>query len=228
MFGSKKRSAAFGISASIALATFGLGIAATISAACTDDTTTTTYTPVTGVIVRAQSLTAGIGCGTASDQIFKYVAVAVNTDDFASIAGVYDCYADAVLVNLTASSDASIAFTVHVYAFNQAAYEKSATAIAAAVAAPNTSSATFAGPAFASLSATYTTTCTATEEGNIQAVAVCGNLVSTSPTGTTGSGDAGSDAGADAGLDANADAGSASDAGDSASDDAGDAGDAGD
>ena len=45
-------------------------------AACAGTTTTaTTYTPITGVLVRSDGLLTGIGCGTRDDQVFKYAAV---------------------------------------------------------------------------------------------------------------------------------------------------------
>lgn len=158
----------------------GVVLGAMSSLACGEAAATTTFTPQTGVVVRSESLTSGIGCGTGSTQIFKYVAVAVDKNHMASAAGVYECFADGVLVNLQPAQQPdgtySLDYTVQVYAFNQAAYTASQGKITADVAQPNTAGSQFASDAFATLGATYTTSCTATEQGNIQVVAVCAKL----------------------------------------------------
>ncbi len=153
--------------------------------ACGDTAATTTFTPQTGIVVRSESLTSGIGCGTGSTQIFKYVAVAVDASHQAATAGVYDCFADAVLVNLKPTqidTGFSLDYTVYVYAFNQAAY--TASQVTAPVAQVNDAPTIqkFNQSAFDGLSATYTTSCTATEQGNIQVVASCAKLAASVST----------------------------------------------
>lgn len=151
------------------------------STGCGDTAASTAYTPQTGVIVRSEALTTGIGCGTGATQIFKYVAVAVDADNHAAAAGTFECFADGVLVNLQpAASTASLDYTVKVYAFNQTAFTAVQAQITSAVATPNTSGGVFAAPAFATLGPTYTTSCTASEQANIQVVAVCAKLAATS------------------------------------------------
>lgn len=157
-----------------------LPLSLAVVAACGSDATTTTFTPQTGVVVRSETLTTGIGCGTGDTQIFKFVAVAVDANNVAAAAGVYDCFADGVLVNLQPAAlpdgGYTLDYTVSVYAFNQKAYTASQAKITANVAQPNTSGGTFAASAFGSLGATYTTSCTASEQANIQVVAVCQKL----------------------------------------------------
>jgi hypothetical protein len=87
-------------------------------------------TPITGIVVRADELTAGHGCGTGPDQIYKYVGVVqipadagprLNLDFVA--AGVSDCYADLSFTNLcTYGPTASNAYLVSVYAYTAAAW----------------------------------------------------------------------------------------------------------
>jgi hypothetical protein len=153
------------------------------AAACGSTAATTAYTPQTGVVVRSEALTTGIGCGTGDTQVFKFVAVAVSAGNVAAAAGVYDCFADGVLVNLQpaplADGSYSLDFTVRIYAFNQAAYTASQAKITADVAQPNTAGGIFAAGAFATLGATYTTSCTATQQADIQVVAVCQRLAAT-------------------------------------------------
>ncbi len=152
--------------------------------ACGSTATTTAFTPQTGIVVRSESLTTGIGCGTGATQIFKFVAVVIDGAGNAGAAGLYDCFADGVLVNLQSTTDGgNTDFTVKVYAFNQAAYTASQSSIATDVSQANTSPPTpFNGGAFSMLGATYSTNCTATQQSGIQVVAVCEKLAASTPT----------------------------------------------
>ncbi len=169
---------------------FALALGAIVSTlACGSTTAPPTFTPQTGIVVRSESLTSGIGCGTGSTQIFKYVAVAVDANHQASTAGVYDCFADGVLVNLQPTeidTGFSLDYTVYIYAFNKTAYTASQAKVAAAAAQPNDSATVpkFNQSAFDGLSPTYTTSCTATEQGNIQVVAVCAMLAASVSSAT--------------------------------------------
>jgi hypothetical protein len=161
--------------AAIALAVSPLAV----TGACSSSAATTTFIPQTGIVVRAETLTSGVGCGTAATQIWKYVAVAVNDADGTAIAGsAYDCFADAVLVNLPASLDGGGAtFTVHVYAYDLTAFDAASATISTALARiPDVSTKVL--PDLATSAPTYTTTCTVTEFANIQAVASCETLTS--------------------------------------------------
>ena len=83
-----------------------------------------TFTPITGVIVRADALVTGIGCGTKSDQIFKYVSV-LGQGNAPILASSSDCFSDTKFANLVPGPDGTLSFTVTVYAFSQAAYQAS-------------------------------------------------------------------------------------------------------
>jgi hypothetical protein len=127
-----------------------------------------------GVVVRAASLVAPYGCGTKTGQVYKYAAKISATDDAnvpilrvthagqplptgVQVAGLFDCFADALLANLTSAAiDASdYTYTVTIYAYDKPTFDANQAAIGAAVAPPFD---------FSTLKAnyTYTTTCTAT------------------------------------------------------------------
>jgi hypothetical protein len=157
---------------------------------------TSGITPITGIVVRADDLVAGHGCGTGPDQVYKY-SVVVSTvpevgQDPAFIAGgTFDCFADATFVNLCASTNGSLTFNVEVYAFTQAQY-------AGVGATPGELA---DDPSYCSLDggpvpldvdactarnalraeASFAASCTATQQSNIEVVAVCSPLVVPSP-----------------------------------------------
>ncbi len=224
------------------------GITSVVGVACTTDTDAGSITPITGIAIRADSLVAGFGCGTAPGQIYKYAAVVTYAVDAGPVCaeagtadvftGLFDCYADGVFPNLPACSTGSQAFQLDVYAYNQATY-------AAADTNGQLESEALNNPAaFAQLvaaTATWTTTCEATQQANVEILAVCAPLVQNPnfvpPVDDAGT-DAASDADVDGGIDAMSDAMSDADdaaidgdvdAGDGAADDSGDdAGDAAD
>lgn len=199
------------------------GAAATV-AGCDSTSTEPLIVPITGITVRAETLTAAVGCGTAPSQIFKYAVVvfgvnegeATNLDiplnqkkyDQFVAANVYDCFTDGTFVNLPVINGLSV-YGVEVIAFDQPAY----------VAAGGDA---LIGPVVAgdlallrSKQATYTTTCSAEQLVDVQSLAVC------KPLTATGSSDGGTDGGADAsdGGDASdgaPDAGADADAGEDA------------
>jgi hypothetical protein len=139
--------------------------------ACGSSAATATLLPITGITVRAENLTVGLGCGHANSQIFRYALVvfgrnpsATNTFDVYIASNIYDCFSDGMFVDLPASGG-NTDYMLQVYAYNEANYLAAGDAkIRAAVANPTTLPAT---------NPTYTTTCTATEIGDVQALAVC-------------------------------------------------------
>ena len=138
-------------------------------AACSDTTTTSSsISPVTQVIVRADALLSGHGCGADDAQVFKYAATIIAADQKPAGAGVYDCFADATFSNLTGSSTSVYTFTLRIQAFNAKTYTANAAAIADAVARSD------AG-ALDGL-ATSKTACAATQQPNVQVLAVCDPL----------------------------------------------------
>jgi hypothetical protein len=140
--------------------------------------------PITGVVVRAESLTNGRGCGRGATQIFKYAAVVFGRggsgafDQF--VAGnVYDCFTDGLFVDLPLSSTGTFDYRVQVYAYNEAAYRAAGDQQVrfAATGSP----ATLIGT-----NPTLTTTCAAQQIELVQSLAFCKPLT----IGTAGIDDA--------------------------------------
>ena len=211
-----------------------------VASACGTTTTATGVTPVTGIVIRAESLVSGFGCGHGATQVFKYVAVVENVDAISDagifrFSNVFDCFADGTFVNLPASSTGNLTFSVHIYAYNEATYDAASTGgLVNAVASDQFAT---AAPEFAPSAPffpTWTTTCVATQQSNIVVLAVCGPLVAfQGSTGTDGgvtdgsvvadsaatdgstdaSRDARGDSATDAGADSGVDAGASPDAG---------------
>ena len=138
-------------------------------AACSGTTdTTTTISPVTQVIVRTDALLVGHGCGTGDNQVYKYAATIFDADKVPDGTGVYDCFADATFTNLTGSATGDYTFTLRIQAFSASTYAAQAGAIAGAVAAKDAN-------ALDAL-ATWKTGCSATQQPNVQVLAVCDPL----------------------------------------------------
>lgn len=151
-------------------------------AACSGGTSTETIAPVTGITVRAESVTAGKGCGRSATQVFKY-AVLVGKLDATSpetfkpenrlTENVFDCFTDGTFVDLAADADGYGQYAVLVYAFNEAAWR--AAGGDAAVLAAAADSNTFV----AKTNPTWSTKCDATQQLLVESVARC-NPLSTS------------------------------------------------
>lgn len=167
-------------------------------AACAGTATTGSLVTVTGIVVRAESLTVGRGCGPAPSQVFKYAVVVfghnpdgsrtcVNPADKPAdygvpiAANVYDCFADGTFVQLPVVNSC-VDYRLEVRAFNRSAYEQAASALAslqsiAAPAADDAGVTPLVRPAavddFQKTVATWTTECTATQLTSVQSLAVC-------------------------------------------------------
>lgn len=198
--------------------------------ACGGSGSTTGIPPITGIVIRAETLTNGRGCGRGPAQLFKYAAIVYGyTDGPADVkgsyrtpvtAGVYDCFADGTFVELP-ETGGSATFRLDVFAYSEPAY---------AAASATIESAGTNGDALRTTNPTWTTVCSATQLRDVQALAVCDPLISglapssillrtgvfSRADGTasicirTLGGDAGTDAGGDdagdAAIDASADA----------------------
>ena len=149
-------------------------------AACAGTSSTTALTPVTGILVRADALVAGIGCGTGSGQIYRYAAVVTQLPDngggpdaeqpVAGAGGIFECYADAAFRQLQPGPYGKLSFVVEIYAFSKAAYDaqNAGGALDRAAAGGWGQLQTFRP--------TYKTSCTATQQENVEVLAVCGPL----------------------------------------------------
>jgi len=211
-----------------------LGAAATVAlAGCPTAATSTAYTPVTGILIRSATLVAGHGCGTGPGQVFRYAALLSYADEAGAplgppvYSGVFDCFADGLLSNLSASDANDYAFSVQIYAWDAADFPS----VLACASGANTGPQPCPGDDPATVSAnvgtpTWTTTCEANQESGVSALAVCGPLAATSP-GDDGGGGTGDAAPASEAGDAGSDSGSETETGpDGGSSDASDASDA--
>lgn len=168
-------------------------------AACPSTATTTSYTPITGITIESSSLVAGYGCGTAPGQVYAYAALLSYTDDAGAskspvYSGVFDCYANAQFANLPENDGGALSFDVQIFAWDQASFPQvlrclpSTSSPASAADCPGDSVSTVLSNAG---TPNWTTTCTATQELGVSAIAVCAPLTPTAPTHDAGTADAG-------------------------------------
>jgi hypothetical protein len=148
--------------------------------ACASSAATTAFTPITGVLVRSDSLVTGHGCGTADTQVFKYAIVLTTPDHLASAkivstsasssdsqtyypAAIQDCFSDAEFRGLPTTD-----YGLIVYAYNARDYAAVASSLPNP---PNPQTDYF--DTFGKAPHTWSTTCTATQQANIEVLAVC-------------------------------------------------------
>src|SRR4051794_11548587 len=146
----------------------GAVVSAAVAYACSGTDATTGITPITGIQIRADALVAGRGCGRDPGQVYKYTAIVTyQTTGAVAATATYDCFADGEFQNLPASRTGDFAFVVKIFAYNTAAYEAQAGAISAIGSDP---------ASFANLAPTWSSACTATQQSNIEVIAVCDPL----------------------------------------------------
>ncbi len=184
-----------------ALVLIGVGAGVGVSVACTNPLGTTptatntasTFTPVTGIEVDAQSLFMRQGCGTGAGQVYKYVVVVVQDqvvgaqpclDGSKQVvgAGVYDCFTDAVfdLGGIGTTVGSTNTFDVDVDAFDAPTYAAQASAIGAAVgdlASGVCPANGTADRATLAQTANWITTCSGRQEPQVQSMVACGALL---------------------------------------------------
>ncbi len=107
--------------------------------ACSGSGSSDSVSPITGVTVRAETVTGGKGCGRGATQVFKYAVIVRRIpiapdaspidpvedrkkggDEVAS--NVYDCFTDATFVELPSDENYYGRYVLDVYAFNETAY----------------------------------------------------------------------------------------------------------
>jgi hypothetical protein len=189
--------------------------AACVVAACTTSTTTPIFAPITGIEIRAQSLVAGIGCGTGDDQVYRYAAVVSFSPEAGastvSFTNIFDCFTDGVFENLPADNG-SLNFDVAIFAYNFKDYGPADAGIMGAglppdLACPPGNDAAGCVPRTTPLTdaqkkdATWTALCVATQQSGVPVLAVCPPLQATDEGGistpTDASGEASTDGSAD-------------------------------
>jgi hypothetical protein len=178
-----------------ALCLFVAASVCAVGVGCESSTSTIVVGPITGIIVRGQDVVPGTGCGTRVDQVFRYAVVVryANPNAIASMgssgpwSNIAECFSDAVFENLpsaTASSDAGgeLDFDVTIYAYNLEDYQKAMLPAADGGdlgCPPSSSPADACTPAITPLTAeqiadaTWTQSCTATEQAGVPVLAVC-------------------------------------------------------
>jgi hypothetical protein len=138
---------------------------------CSTSATSTAYTPVTGIYVRADSLVSDYGCGTHARQVFNYAAVVYDDAMAVRGAGLFPCYADGLFANLVGSTTSN--FTLKVYAFDEAAYDSQKKIIDVAIGATDANGNLVPQTDTLEHLRTYGTDCVATQQNGIQVLAVC-------------------------------------------------------
>ncbi len=103
----------------VAVAVASLGAAS--CSGLSSSNTTTGYTNVTGIIIRADALVRDFGCGRANGQVVAYSARVYDADRVQVVPfGLFDCFADATFTNLQASASQSRKFDLEVFAYDAA------------------------------------------------------------------------------------------------------------
>ncbi|AKV01420.1 hypothetical protein AKJ09_08083 [Labilithrix luteola] len=153
-----------------AMTASGLG-----TSGCSGTSSGTNTVVVTGVVIRAETLTANRGCGTNPSQVFKYAAVVFGQGangelDQPIVSNVYDCFTDVTFVNLpTPNGNANYRLEVFLYNADAAnAFTGLGTVSASTNAAAQTALTSLQGS-----NPTWTTNCTATQISQVQTLAVC-------------------------------------------------------
>ncbi|MBL0196716.1 MAG: hypothetical protein IPQ09_21330 [Myxococcales bacterium] len=142
-------------------------------AACETGTTADELS-ITGVVVRAEPLTRGTGCGTKAGQVYKYAAVATRAGtDRVVDAGLYDCFADAAFVNLPPDEGGSYRFDIHVFAFDRGQHDAQAGAMGTALSRDDSGAPAGALTGFRALMTLAKTRCTVTQTLTVQSIASC-------------------------------------------------------
>ena len=174
------------------------------SATATTTNTASTYTPVTGIQIDAHDLFLRQGCGTEPGQAYKYAVVVFQKRNVLPCSsgapeavgvGVYDCFADAVFVNVGSGTALGLSqdFDLAVAAFDAPTYGAQAGLVTGAVqdleanACPT--GAVDDRAAALAAAANWTTTCTAHQQPNVQSLAACDPLQETASAADAGAGD---------------------------------------
>jgi hypothetical protein len=168
---------------------------------CNQSSTTETYTPITGIQISAEALTAGHGCSDNPDDpnaVYRYSAVVsyLYEGGVAPVPGsqynqqyanVFECFADGYFENLPVLDGGNQAFTLTVAAWNYSGWNAmgSPARLSPCISEPDGSSLANLCPAEQPLDVLdgggvppqWTTTCTAYMQPSIPAVAACGPLV---------------------------------------------------
>jgi hypothetical protein len=174
-------------------------VAAASIAACSSTGSSAGVPPITGIVVRAETITNARGCGAANNQVFRYAAVVYGYDGQAKnesevpdhltvprTANVFDCFTDGTFVQLS-PVNGRLDFRVDVFVYNEPAYQAQKGTVDRATAPEPAPWDPDAGPpppppalavkqSLESSLPTWTTTCFATQLQDVTVLAVCDPL----------------------------------------------------
>ena len=163
-------------------------------------------TPLTGILVLADTLTTGHGCGTGPDEIFEYATIVSIPENSGLFSGAYvtggttPCYTNATFDNVCTYNTNSN-YNITIYAFNQAEWNQTLDPDGGSTVTDflNTQN-SVAAPAYdggipsctdilkaatvvpqVNGQAGWTTTCTAKQQQDAPVTALCGPLEPISP-----------------------------------------------
>lgn len=123
-----------------------------------------TYQPITAIVVRAEAARAGKACSQAEGAVYKYAAILRSANGAVVSGGIYDCFSDAAFRDPPFDPEGVIpTFKVDVHAFSKAAFDAAGAAVLD-MAARNGDIAVL-GPA--------SVTCEAIPRTDVEVVAVC-------------------------------------------------------
>ena len=137
-----------------------------VVAACSSGAQESGITPVTGIVVRSETVTAGRGCGARDSEVFRYAAAIVDADGNAQGIGAFDCFADASFQNLRASQNGLFDYAIEVHAFNRTSYEEVRPQLENAALGGNLAE-------FRDIRPNWLTHCTARQRSEVETVANC-------------------------------------------------------
>jgi hypothetical protein len=184
---------------SLLVACLATGVAGAV-VACGSTASTEVLPPLTGIVVRAESVAGAFGCGERAAQVFKYVVIVrganppglpAGRDEFLA-ANVFDCFADGQFMNLPAVTSPA-AYGLEVLGYDRLGFEavnasgaltgllSQLAALRAAVAADGGASDRAAVKVeldkLLLSNATYRTSCEASQVTDVESVATCKSLV---------------------------------------------------
>lgn len=148
-------------------------------AGCPAASTTTSYTPITGIEILPSSLLDGLQCGQRDDEVYQYVVVVSNEVDGGpsgpSVASnAFDCFTTGLFENLPASDGGGQQYFLQIFAFNQRFLPPDFVCPGGFSSDGGICPAMDADASLAEAgSATWATTCTATQQQGIPVLAVC-------------------------------------------------------
>lgn len=150
--------------------------------------TTLAYTPYPGVDVPSSVVVAGIGCGAAPGQVFRYAVVLGDPSDASSpslaplpdgappvYASVFSCFTNGAFAGVSTSPGGGATVELWIYAYDEADFEAAqATVPDFDCGNPTCPLSADAGvPSLLQAPSTYVTTCTATLESGDHVLPVC-------------------------------------------------------